>query len=59
MTMSAVKAFLQVQPRGYNFILEMDVPFALPSDTRFFAKKKKNRTERRSIYSQLDTALTQ
>ncbi|KAJ8921344.1 hypothetical protein NQ315_002959 [Exocentrus adspersus] len=62
MTMSMVKSFLQIQPRGYNVILEVDVPFALPSDPKLFLKKEKkhkHRKERRSIYSQLDAALTQ
>ncbi|XP_018575981.1 uncharacterized protein LOC108914619 [Anoplophora glabripennis] len=58
-SMAAVKAFLQVQPTGWNILFEVDVPFALPSEPLFFKKKKKHKKERRSIYSQLDTALTE
>ncbi|KAJ8921345.1 hypothetical protein NQ315_002960 [Exocentrus adspersus] len=57
-TLSQIKLFLQVQPRGWAMLLEADVPFALPSDTRQFKKTKRYITDRRNFLEQVEDALT-
>ncbi|KAJ8967283.1 hypothetical protein NQ314_002956 [Rhamnusium bicolor] len=58
-TLSHIKAFLQVQPRGWNILLECDVPFALPHDTRLFTRGKRQVIERKNLFKQLEVALTE
>lgn len=61
-TISMVKSFLQVQPRGWNVLLETDVPFALPSDTRQLkakaTKTKRHVIDRRDFLVQIEDIFT-
>lgn len=59
--MLLVKPLLQKQPKGWNFLLECDVPFPLPNDTRIiFGKHDKviRKRQRREVYTLLEEALT-
>ncbi|XP_044258487.1 uncharacterized protein LOC123007319 [Tribolium madens] len=56
LTLSLLKALLIVQPRGWNLALEMDIPFNLPSDTRWFKKRK---LHKRDVLFQLEKAFFQ
>nr|XP_023017172.1 uncharacterized protein LOC111506361 [Leptinotarsa decemlineata] len=56
--LAAVKAFLRVQPTGWNTVEELDYPFALPTDTRIFRKSNWINRSRREIYSTVDKGLT-
>lgn len=51
---------MQVQPRGWNILLECDVPFPLPNDTRiiFSHHDKIKKRQRRQAHSLLEEALT-
>ncbi|CAH1974902.1 unnamed protein product [Acanthoscelides obtectus] len=56
-TLSAVKSLLRVQPTGWNILEEVDVPFALPSDTMLFKRIGRRDRERREIHDQIGQTL--
>ncbi|XP_068909401.1 uncharacterized protein [Tenebrio molitor] len=54
-TLSLSKPLMEVQPKGFNVVLECDVPFALPSDTRLYKNLKNHLIQRREIFSSFET----
>jgi hypothetical protein len=46
---------MEVQPKGFNVVVECDVPFALPSDTRLYKNLKNHLIQRREIFSSFET----
>ncbi|XP_028134620.1 uncharacterized protein LOC114329642 [Diabrotica virgifera virgifera] len=53
--LSAIKAIQQAQPRGWNFLEELEFPFFLPDDPNMFRRKNRNRRE---VYATIKNGLT-
>lgn len=57
---------MQVQPTGWNWLCEMDVPFPLPGGSQWFKDlkrgklppqlRRRNRIHRREIFRNFETA---
>ncbi|XP_068909969.1 uncharacterized protein [Tenebrio molitor] len=59
-TLSFIKPFMVVQPRGFNLLGECDIPFDLPSDTRLFKKQRRDHhLRRRDVLMEFENAFFQ